>query len=49
MIHSEDEEETGHVFGLLDPAIVVTEVNGDCNDFWYRWNLASSSVENWID
>ena len=46
MTHSEDEEETWHVFGLLDLVTVVTEVDGDYNDFWYRWNLASSSAEN---
>ena len=49
MTHSEDEEETKHVFGLLDSAIVVIGVDGDCTDFWYRWNLVSSSAENWID
>ena len=46
MTHSEDEEETRHVFGLPNSAIVVTEVDGDCNDSWYEWNLVSSSVEN---
>ena len=33
MIHSKDEEETRHVFGLLDSAIAVIGVDGDCNDF----------------
>ena len=46
MTHSEDEGETRHVFGLPDSAIAVTRVDGDCNDFWYRWNLVSSSTEN---
>ena len=45
MTHSEDEEDTRHVFGLPDLAIVVIGVDGDCNDFCYRWNLVSSSVE----
>ena len=49
MTHSEDEEETRQVFRLPDLAIVVTEVDGDYNDFWYRWNLASLSAENWTD
>ena len=49
MTHSEDEEETRHVFGLLDSVIAVTGVEVDCNNFWYRWNLESSSVENWTD
>ena len=49
MTHSEDEEETKHVFGLPDSAIAITGVDGDCNDFWYRWNLASLSAENWVD
>ena len=47
--HSKDEEETRQVFGLPDSTIVVTRVDGDCNDFWYRWNLASSSAKNWND
>ena len=47
MTHSEDKEKTRHVFGLPDLAIVVIGVDGDCNDFWYRWNLASSYAENW--
>ena len=46
MIHSKDEEETRHVFGLLDSTIAITGVDGDCDDFWYRWNLVSSSAEN---
>ena len=33
MTHLEDEEETRHVFGLLDSTIAVTEVDEDCNDF----------------
>ena len=49
MTHLKDEEETRHVFGLPDSAIVVTGVDGNCNDFWYRWNLASSSIENWTN
>ena len=49
MTHLEDEEETRHVFGLIDSTIVVTEVDGDCNDFWYRWNLASLTAENWTN
>ena len=49
MTHSEDEEEHRHVFGLPDAAIVVTRVDGDCNDFWNRWNLAISSTKNWTD
>ena len=49
MTYSEDEEETRHVFGLPDLAIVVTRADGDCNDFWYKRNLASSSAENWTD
>ena len=32
MTHLEDEEETRHVFGLLDLAIVVIGVDGDFND-----------------
>ena len=28
-----------------DLAIVVTKVNGDFNDSWYKWNLAISSTE----
>ena len=47
--HSEDEEETRHAFRLPDSAIVVTGVDGDFNDSWYKWKLVSSSVENWID
>ena len=46
MTHSNDEEETRHVFGLLDSTIAVTGVDEDFNDSWYKWNLASSSVEN---
>ena len=46
MTHSEDEEETRHLFGLPDSAIAVTRIDGDFNDSWYKWNLASSSAEN---
>ena len=46
MTHSKDEEQTTHVFGLPDSAIVVTRVDGDFNDSWYKWNLANSSAEN---
>ena len=46
MIHSKDEEETRHLFGLPDLAIVVTGVDGDFNDSWYKWNLASLSTKN---
>ena len=49
MTHLEDEEETRRVFGLPDPTIAITGVDGDCNDFWYRWNLVSLSLENWTD
>ena len=49
MTHSEDKEETGHAFGLPDSAIVVTGVDGDFNDSWYNWNLASLSAENWTN
>ena len=37
------------MFGLPDSTIVVTRVDEDCNDFWYRWNLASSFAQNWTD
>ena len=33
MTHSEDEEETRHVFGLPYSMIAVTGVDGDCNIF----------------
>ena len=46
MTHSEDEEETRHVFGLPDSVIAITGVDGDFNDSWYKWNLASSSAKN---
>ena len=46
MTHSEDKEEIRHVFGLSDSAIIVTGVDGDFNDFWYKWNLARSYAEN---
>ena len=46
MTHSEDKEETRHVFGLPDSAIVVIGVDGDFNDSWYKWNLASSFARN---
>ena len=49
MAHSEDEKETRHVFGLPNSVMAVTRVDGDYNDFWYRWNLVNSSAENWID
>ena len=32
MTHSEDEEETRHLFGLPDSTIVVIEVDGDFID-----------------
>ena len=44
--HSKDEDETRHVFGLPNSAIALTGVDGDFNDSWYKWNLASSSAEN---
>ena len=44
MTHLEDEEETRHLFGLPNSAIAVIEVDGDFNDFWYKWNLANSST-----
>ena len=34
------------MFGLPDSAIVVTGVDGDFNDSWYKWNLVSSSAKN---
>ena len=37
------------MFGFPDSAIVVTGINGDFNDSWYEWNLASSSAENCTD
>ena len=43
MTRSEDEEETRLVFRLPNSTIVVIGVDGDYNDFWYRWSLASSS------
>ena len=46
MTHSEDEEETRHVFGLPNLVIAITEVDGGFNDFGYNWNLAILSVEN---
>ena len=49
MTHSEDKVETRNAFGLLDSAVVVTGVDGDYNDFWYRWNLVSLSAENWTN
>ena len=39
--HLEDEEESRHVFGLPDSTIAITRVNGDFNDSWYKWDLAS--------
>ena len=47
--HSEDEKETRYEFGLPDSTITMTIVDGDYNDFWYKWNLASSSAENLTD
>ena len=46
MTHSEDEEETRHVFGLPNSVIAITEVDGSFNDSRYNWNLAISSAEN---
>ena len=46
MTHSENEEETRYVFGLPDSTIAITVVDGDFNDFTYKWNLASSPTEN---
>ena len=46
MTHSEDEEETRHLFGLLDSAITVIGVDGDLDDSWYKWNIANSSTMN---
>ena len=46
MTHSEDEEETRHLFGLLKSTIAVIGVDGDFNDSWYKWNLANSSAVN---
>ena len=46
MTHSEDEEGTRHLFELPDSAIAVIGVDGDFNDFWYKWNLANSFVVN---
>ena len=46
MIHLENEEETRHVFRLPDLTMVVIRVDGDFNDSWYKWNLASLSTEN---
>ena len=46
MTHSEDEEETSHLFGLPDSAIAIIGVDEDFNDSWYKWNLANSSTVN---
>ena len=46
MTHSEDEEETRHVFGLLDSSMDVIGVDGDFIDSCYKWNLTSSYAEN---
>ena len=46
MTYTEDEEDTRHVFGLPDSMIDVTGADGDFNDSWYKWNLASSSTKN---
>ena len=32
MTHSKDEEDSRHLFGLPDSAIVVIEVDGDLNE-----------------
>ena len=32
MTHSEDDEDTGQLFGLPDSAIVVIRVDGDLNE-----------------
>ena len=44
--HSEDEEETKHLFGLLDSTIAIIGVDGDFNDSWYKRNLANCSAVN---
>ena len=49
MTHSEDEEETRHLFGLPDSAISVIGVHGDINDSWYKWNQANSFAVNRTD
>ena len=46
MTYLEDEEETRHLFRLLDSTIAVIGVDGDFNDSWYKWNLANSFVVN---
>ena len=46
MTHSENEEETRHLFGLPDSTIVVIGVDGDFNYSRYKRNLANSSVVN---
>ena len=46
MTYSKDEEETRHLFRLLDSTIAVIRVDGDFNDSWYKWNLANSFVVN---
>ena len=46
MTHSEDEEETRHVFELPNSIIGIIGVDGDFNDSSYKWNLANSSVVN---
>ena len=46
MTHLKDEEETRHLFGLLDLAIAVIRVDGDFNDLCYKWNLSNSSAVN---
>ena len=46
MTHSEDEEETRHLFRLPNSAIAVIGVEGDFMDSWYKWNLVNSSVVN---
>ena len=36
MTHLEDEEETRHILGLPNSAIVVIGVDGDFSDSWYK-------------
>ena len=46
MTHSKDEEETRHVFRVLDSTIDVIGVDRDFNDSRYKWNMVNSFVEN---
>ena len=46
MTHSEDEEETRHLFKLPDSAIAVIGVDGDFKDSWYKGNLTNSFPVN---